>query len=813
MHALLQKNQITWRVLLLIVLLILAGFTASWLTVYHVNLRMRKDVLKQLEMVVPIINIDYIKSLSGCEKDLQNINYLELKQLLSDIRGVDERIRFAYLMRLEPDGRVIFLADNEPPDSEDYSAPGDTFYEASEELLQVFASGKPSVEGPVTDEWGVWVSPLAPIVDPENNEVLAIIGMDIDAGDWGSEVAARSVPQIGMTIIAFLLLASMIILYKNRQIIQQNRLELQALKDFNESIVRNADEGIIVYDQSGIIEYANPAMEKMLGCGEGEMIGRSWLEFIFDAERAAAKETGANQSAGIFGRHSLRLMHKDGSAVPVQISASPHYDKLTGKHSGSLAVIADISNIARAEKAIRESEEKYRLIFERSPIGILHYNSNGVITDCNDQFVQIIGSSRQDLIGVDMLTLPDQNVVSAVKMSLQGKIAIYEDNYHSIIVDKVTPVRAVFAPLKPTGTNSSSAEGGIGMVEDITQRKIAEEKVRYMSFHDQLTGLYNRYSFEEELSRLDTERQLPLSIILADVNGLKLINDTYGHLVGDQLLRKAADIIREYCRSEDIVARWGGDEFVILLPQTSKAEAEMIKMRIGKGCEKVYINDFPLSLALGSATRNDLSKTVIGLLKAAEDKMYKQKLTESRSTKSAVLGALLKTLAAKSFETETHTRNMQEIAAKIGSKFGLPDSEINRLIMLITLHDIGKINLPEEILTKEGPLTGEEWEIIKRHPETGYRIAMSTEEFAHVAEDIFSHHERYDGLGYPRGLSGKNIPLLARITAVADAFEVMGNGRPYKKALTREEIIAEFKACSGKQFDPELVQILLSLLA
>ena len=177
-----------------------------------------------------------------------------------------------------------------------------------------------------------------------------------------------------------------------------------------------------------------------------------------------------------------------------------------------------------------------------------------------------------------------------------------------------------------------------------------------------------------------------------------------------------------------------------------------------------------------------------------------------------MLGALLKTLAAKSYETETHTRNMQEVAVKIGRKLGLPDSEINRLILLIILHDIGKINIPEEILTREGPLTEKEWEIMKKHPESGHRIAMATEEFAHVAEDILSHHERYDGLGYPRKLKGDEIPLLARITAVADAFEVMSNGRPYKNQMTREEIIAEFKICSGKHFDPELVGILLNLL-
>ena len=128
------------------------------------------------------------------------------------------------------------------------------------------------------------------------------------------------------------------------------------------------------------------------------------------------------------------------------------------------------------------------------------------------------------------------------------------------------------------------------------------------------------------------------------------------------------------------------------------------------------------------------------------------------------------------------------------------------------MHDIGEINISAEILTKKGPLTAEEWDIIKKHPETGYRIVRATEEFSHVAEDILSHHERWDGSGYPQGLKGKEIPLLARITAIVDAYEVMTSGRPYKKAMPREEIIAELKRWTGRQFDPELADVFLTIL-
>ena len=346
----------------------------------------------------------------------------------------------------------------------------------------------------------------------------------------------------------------------------------------------------------------------------------------------------------------------------------------------------------------------------------------------------------------------------------------------------------------------------------IVEQKRTEEKIRYISFHDTLSGLYNRAFLEEEMNRLDTKRQFPISVIMIDLNGLKLVNDTYGHNQGDEMLRKVADILRCSCRKEDIIARWGGDEFVILLPQTDKEKTEAICKRIKGKCKEVYAGDVPISVALGVAVKSSPEDAIVKVLKEAEDNMYKEKLAESRSNRSAVLNALLKTLQAKSYETEEHTIHMQQAALKIGEKLELPDSELSRLKLLITLHDIGKINISEEILTKKDTLTLEEWEEIKKHPETGYRIARATEDFAHVAEDILAHHEHWDGSGYPQGLKGKEIPLLARITSIVDSYEVMVNGRPYKKALSPEEIREEFKRCAGTQFDPELVNVLLTLI-
>ena len=370
----------------------------------------------------------------------------------------------------------------------------------------------------------------------------------------------------------------------------------------------------------------------------------------------------------------------------------------------------------------------------------------------------------------------------------------------------------VWVKASPLYDSEGKLFGAIETIRDITERKRTEEKIQHMSYHDRLTGLYNRYYLEEQMNIIDTEQQLPISIIMIDLNGLKLVNDTHGYSTGDEMLKNTAAVLRQLCQDSEIIARLGGDEFVICLPQTSEKEAMAIGREISKAYQQEQIKDLPVSISLGTAVKEDTEKKLVNVLREAEDEMYQNKLTESRSGKSAVLNTLLKTLAEKSFETESHTRNMQDIAFKIGEKLGLPDAELHRLNLLITLHDIGKINIPEELLTKKEALSSAEWEVMKKHPETGSRIAQATEEFDHVAEDILAHHERWDGSGYPQGLKGEAIPLLARITAIADAYEVMSNGRPYKKTMDQEAILAEFKRCAGTHFDPRLVEIFTALI-
>ncbi|HSV32332.1 MAG TPA: HD-GYP domain-containing protein [Atribacteraceae bacterium] len=225
----------------------------------------------------------------------------------------------------------------------------------------------------------------------------------------------------------------------------------------------------------------------------------------------------------------------------------------------------------------------------------------------------------------------------------------------------------------------------------------------------------------------------------------------------------------------------------------------------------MQVDHVPLSLALGTAEKTAVSEDFPAIFRKAEDRMYRHKLAESRSARSAVLSALQETLREKSWETKEHAERVERLARRLGEAVGLCASDLDRLALLNTLHDIGKITLPDAVLRKPGPLSPEEWVLVRQHPETGYRIARSTDELAHIAEEILAHHERWDGSGYPRELAGEAIPLLSRLSAIVDAYDAMTNHRPYRETLRPDEALGELRRCAGTQLDPALVERFVDL--
>ena len=347
--------------------------------------------------------------------------------------------------------------------------------------------------------------------------------------------------------------------------------------------------------------------------------------------------------------------------------------------------------------------------------------------------------------------------------------------------------------------------GNLLLMRDKTHKHLEHEHIQYLSKHDQLTTLYNRRYFEEALIVFDFSKNLPISIIMGDLNGLKLINDSFGHAAGDELLVSAASLLKKHSRKKDVIARIGGDEFVMIAPNTSENEASKIVQNIKADALSTTFNGVNLSISFGFATKMDMNKNLAKVLREAEEFMYKHKLFESTSMHSKTLDLMISSLFDKNQIERFHSQRVSEMCELIGKQLGYSEEIIKRISIAGLMHDIGKIGISDEILNKPGSLTQDEYYNIKRHSEIGYRILSSVNEFSDIGEYVLEHHERCDGKGYPKGLFADEIHPISKIISVVDAFDSMTNVRTYGNIRSIREAILELEKNIGTQFDETVV--------
>lgn len=457
------------------------------------------------------------------------------------------------------------------------------------------------------------------------------------------------------------------------------------------------------------------------------------------------------------------------------------------------------------EAELRQERRLLRSIIDTIPDMIFYRDVKGIYKLVNDATAGFFSLSPGEIIGRslwDVHPLPEarecrKTDCEAIK---SGHIQRYEAQLKNP-EDKLHPFEILKAPIYDEADNCI---GVVAVSRNIKERKHYEQQLEYMGTHDQLTGLYNRRFLEEEINQLDTRRQLPVSVIMADINCLKLINDVFGYQEGDNLIVKAAGIIESSCREDDLVIRWGGDEFVVFLPRTDAETVEKISLRIGENCNSQRSGFIQIGLALGFATKERVSENIWQVFRGASEKMYIDKLQHRQEYKESVISSLKTALLEKSAETEEHAERLILVCKEIGKSMGLDPQRLKQLELLAMFHDIGKVVIEKSVLMKQGPLTGEEWVQMRKHPEVGYRFAQAVPEFSSIAESILCHHERWDGKGYPRGIKGEDIPLLSRILAVADAFDAMTNNRAYQKAVSHQEALKVIENNAGIQFDPAI---------
>jgi len=462
--------------------------------------------------------------------------------------------------------------------------------------------------------------------------------------------------------------------------------------------------------------------------------------------------------------------------------------------------------------AYKEIENKLNITLQSMGDGLISTGEDGNVELMNKVAEEITGWSIEEAFGKSL----DEVMIltkSSIGNATQSK-TYYEESTidYEILLNKMGSETAVEKSISPIFDREGLERGQVIVFRDVTDRNEKLNKIEYLSYHDQLTGAFNRRYFEGAMKRLNHSENLPITLIMIDVNGLKLINDAFGHTMGDKLLKTASQYIQSACRNEDIFSRIGGDEFVLLLPQTDTEVAELIMKRIYQEMSDKVMDKIILSLSYGIATKYDVESSLNEIFKVAEDHMYRKKLSESLSMRYQMIEVVLKTLYEKNERERFHSERVSEISMKLGEVLGLEPDEIKELKATGLMHDIGKIAIDLSLLDKPDALTSAERLEIERHPEVGYQMLKSINEFSKISEFVLSHHEKWDGSGYPRNLKGNEIPLQARIVAIADFYDAMSTERPYKNALNKQEVMEELKARSGYDFDPYLTGVFLKLL-
>ena len=776
-----------------------------------------------------MLHPEHIAMLSGDSADLDSAEYQMAKRSLQRLVNIANPIRFAYILA-ERSSQIVFLMDSEESDSLDYSPPGQVYTEATPEDWIPFQTGAVKLTQAVTDRWGTWISALVPIKDPNNDAVIAVLGIDYSAIEWNHTLWLRMIPDFVVVVSVLILSFSLLRIWMLHTALKGQSKKLAFDEALYRNVFNNAPIGIAIVEDKQFVtqsQYSNmtmnPMFERILGRSNHELSVISWPEITVAEDLQVDLEQFAQFKAGKINGYVMekRFIRPDGSTIWTNMIIS-HLSPSPDRRFVHLCLLEDISTRKEIEHALRESERSKSVLIANLP-GMAYrcrYDRAWTMLFVSDGCLALTGYTpdsllkNRDISFNDLISVEYRDMLWEEWKRVLNRRAIFRQEYE---------IRTRSGEKKwvlETGQGVIEDDGTVqvleGIIVDITEQRKRQEQITYLQEHDLLTGLLNTNHFEKVKCDIDTPDNWPLSFAILDINGVRMINDAYGHAEGDYLIAEVAKLINSCCRKDDMLARTGGDEFSLLMPRTNSDEANHVAATINDLVDSYNRTktktQYQVSLCMGLSTKESDGQSLEEVCQAAENQLKNRKLLNQKSSHNAIVASIMATLYVKSQESEAHCLRLAKLTRIVASKLGSSQGMLDDIELFAMLHDIGKIGVDGSILNKPGPLTQEEWAQMKLHSEIGYRIAMSTPALEHIAEYILHHHERWDGSGYPGGVKGTEIPLPSRILAVTDAYDAMTETRVYRKALQQSFALEEIERHAGTQFDPDIALLFVSLM-
>lgn len=619
------------------------------------------------------------------------------------------------------------------------------------------------------------------------------------------------IPETSQSVASLLDVTDM---KKAEQQLKDSEIKLRKQVDYLNTLINNLNELFFTYDSQGRFEYVNKKIKELLGYSPEELLGRNVTEYVRADMRSYVQENIISRlKEQTNNSYELPVIAKNQEIRIIRLNSSPIYED--GKVVGGMVLADDITDRKQAELQLIMSEARYRAIVEDQTELICRFLADRTLTFVNETFCRYFQLQRRQLLGQKF----------AINMHPDDNELFWEKINDLTPGQPVTTVQIrVFLPdLRmrwQQWTHRAIFSQETGLIEyqsvgrDITEQKEAEEKIKFFSMHDALTGIYNRLFFEQELKKRNSERYQRLGLIICDVDGLKLINDTLGHEKGDQLIIAAAKVLSRCFRGDDVVARIGGDEFAALLPG---ADQELAMRRIEQVREAIRQHnknnpEMYLSLSMGCAVRTDHTANMNELYRQADNNMYRNKMQSSQQVRQIIVQQLIASQQDLNLTDQARHEYFQQLVNDMADRLNLGDEQRKTLNLLACYRDMGYAGVSQDLLLKPEVLLPEEYAEIKRHCDIGQRIALYTPDLVDIADFILKHHEWWNGQGYPLGLKGDEIPLECRIIAIIDAYMAMTGDRPYRSSLSQSKALAELQHCAGSQFDPGLVETFIKVI-